>query len=144
MSIDRTQWITAREAAQRLRVTERMIGHYAADGKLRTYRAGRRVWYSVADVDALASSLRADLRIAPVSQQDVNNEALQSLRNFSEAQERFAEEQRRQGARQEDIYNRLERIEAQTKPRGPTWQQVIIVAVVLLIIGGIILAYLLR
>lgn len=132
MSIDRTQWITAREAAQRLHVTERMIGHYARDGKLATQRAGRRVWYSVADVEALAGNLQSDLRIAPYTRQDVTEEAFRTIRNISESQERIERRQENISSRQEDIYSRMERIEAGQRPRGPTWQQVFIVAIFLL------------
>ena len=143
MSIDRTQWITAREAAQRLHVTERMIGHYARDGKLATQRAGRRVWYSVADVEALAGSLQSDLRIAPYTRQDVTEEAFRTIRNISESQERIEQSLARRDKRQEDIYSdlssRLERMEAGQRPRGPSWQQVIIAGIVILAI--VALAY---
>ena len=43
---------------------------YARDGKPATQRAGRRVWYSVADVEALAGNLQSDLRVAPYTRQD--------------------------------------------------------------------------
>ena len=149
MSIDRTQWITAREAAQRLHVTERMIGHYARDGKLATHRAGRRVWYSVADVEALAGNLQSDLRVAPYTRQDVTEEAFRTIRNISESQERVERQQEdiysQQGkiySRQEDIYNRVERIEANQRPRGPTWQQVFIATVLILAVVAIVYGFL--
>lgn len=142
MSIDRTQWITAREAAQRLHVTERMIGHYARDGKLATQRAGRRVWYSVADVEALAGSLQSDLRIAPYTRQDATEEVFRNIRNLSEGQERIERYQEREEAERgqfrNDLYSRLERIEANQRPRGPTWQQVIIVGIVILAIVAVV------
>ena len=145
MSIDRTQWITAREAAQRLHVTERMIGHYARDGKLATQRAGRRVWYSVADVEALAGNLQSDLRVAPYTRQDVTEEAFRTIRNISEGQERIERRQEDIYSRQDDIYgqqretnSRLDRIEQ----RGPTWQQVFIATVLILAVVAIVYGFL--
>ena len=142
MSEERAQWMTAREAAKRLRVTERMIGHYARDGKLETYREGRRVWYSVASVENLASKLQTPLRSTQITRQDVNEEAMRSLQKYSEAQQTMLEEQQRQGRTQEDMISRLDRIERLAQPRGPTWQQVVFAAVVILAIAAVILGYL--
>ena len=134
--------MTAREAAKRLRVTERMIGHYARDGKLEVYREGRRVWYSVASVENLASKLQTPLRSTQITRQDVNEEAMRSLQKYSEAQQTMLEEQQRQGRTQEDMISRLDRIERLAQPRGPTWQQVVFAAVVILAIAAVILGYL--
>jgi Flp pilus assembly protein TadB len=123
-----------------------MIGHYARDGKLATQRAGRRVWYSIADVEALAGSLQSDLRIAPYTRQDVTEEAFRSIRNISEGQERIEQALTRRDKRQEDIYSdlssRLERMEANQRPRGPTWQQVIFWGIVILAIVAVAYGFL--
>ena len=141
MSEERANWMTAREAAKRLRVTERMIGHYARDGKLETYREGRRVWYSVVSVENLAAKLQTPLRSTQITRQDVNEEALRSIQKYSEAQQTMLEEQQRQGRTQEDMISRLDRIERLAQPRGPTWQQVALWLGVIGIIAAVVLAY---
>jgi hypothetical protein len=118
-----SEWMTAREAAKVLKVTDRMIGHYAAQGKLQIRREGRRVWYFSEDVQKLASELHTDLRPAQISRQDVNEGLVRYI-------------QERQQADQE-IIDRLGRIEAQiTQPapapaRGPSWQVIAALAIVL-------------
>ena len=140
--LTKREWITARDAAKQLRVTERMIGHYARDGKLQTYREGRRVWYSAADVEALAGALRADLRPAQISRQDANDEIIRYVRDRKEQDRNFLEVQQQMVSGQEDVVSRLDRIEQQLQqaPRGPTWQQVIILIVALVIFVVVVLA----
>lgn len=146
-------WMTAREAAKVLRVTERMIGHYANDEKIRTYREGRRVWYSREDVEKLAQALKTPLRAMQITAQDVNAEMIGYVRKREETDRQFLETQRElqeaqqamldtqsgltQGQR--EMLERLERIEQQVK-RGPTWQQVATIAVVALAI--VVIAFL--
>lgn len=119
------EWMTAREAAKLLKVTDRMIGHYAASGKLQVRREGRRVWYFSEDVQKLASELHTDLRPAQINRQDVN-----------EGMVRYIQE--RQQTDQE-IIDRLGRIEAQIiqtaqpQARGPSWQVIAALAIVLAI-----------
>lgn len=132
--------MTAREAAKILRVTERMIGHYANDEKIRTYREGRRVWYSREDVEKLAQTLKTPLRAMQITAQDVNAEMIGYVRKREEIDQQFLEAQRglQEGQQeltqgQREMLERLDRIEQQVK-RGPTWQQVATIAVVALAI----------
>lgn len=134
------QWMTAREAAKILRVTERMIGHYANDEKIRTYREGWRVWYSREDVEKLAQALKTPLRAMQITAQDVNAEMIGYVRKREEIDQQFLEAQRglQEGQQeltqgQREMLERLDRIEQQVK-RGPTWQQVATIAVVALAI----------
>ena len=134
------QWMTAREAAKILRVTERMIGHYANDEKIRTYREGRRVWYSREDVEKLAQALKTPLRAMQITAQDVNAEMIGYVRKreeidrqITEAQRELQEGQQELTQGQREMLERLERIEQQVK-RGPTWQQAATIAVVFLAI----------
>jgi hypothetical protein len=68
MTNDET-WLTAAQAAKILRVTERQVNRYGADGRLRTQRAGRRVSYLASDVARLADELQVDKRPLPVPRQ---------------------------------------------------------------------------
>jgi DNA-binding transcriptional MerR regulator len=122
-----SEWMTAREAAKLLRVTERMIGHYAAQGKLQVKREGRRVWYFSEDVQKLAGTLQTDLRPQQISRQDVNQGLIQYIQESQQTGQQLLE--------------RLDRIEAQLgqpekvqpQPRGPSWQVVATLAIVLAI-----------
>lgn len=134
------QWMTAREAAKILRVTERMIGHYANDEKIRTYREGRRVWYSREDVEKLAQALKTPLRAMQITTQDVNAEMIGYVRKREEIDRQITEAQRglQEGQQeltqgQREMLERLERIEQQVK-RGRTWQQAALIALVALAI----------
>lgn len=125
------EWMTAREVARLLKVTERMIGHYAAQGKLRTRREGRRVWYYSEDVQKLAGTLHADLRIAQTTREDVNR----AMVDYIQDRQRVDRE----------MLDRLQRIEErldQPSPpaeRGPSWQ-LVATLVLVLAIGLIVLA----
>jgi hypothetical protein len=139
MSIEQQkQWLTARESARILRVTERMIGHYADQNKLRTRREGRRVWYLAEDVEKLARDLRADLRQLQTTRQDVNEELAGYIRERKETDRQFLETQA-------DISERVRRIEERVNqpfPRqsGINWQTVALVfGVILLLIGAFFL-----
>lgn len=118
-----SEWMTAREAAKVLRVTDRMIGHYAAQGKLKVRREGRRVWYFSEDVRTLASELRTDLRPAQITRQDVNEGLVRYIQERQQTDH--------------DIIERLQRIESQlnqpSPARGPSWQLVVTLAIVLAI-----------
>ena len=134
-------WMTAREAAKLLRVTERMIGHYANDGKLGTYREGRRVWYSREDVEKLAQTLRADLRPTQLTTQDVNSEMMRYVRNREEADRRISEAQQalREGQQeltqgQREMLERLDRIERQVKQRWAWWQIALVVLAIVVVV----------
>src|SRR4051812_11743309 len=76
MSDDTAQWLTTKEAARILRVTERMVGHYEADVKLKSRRIGRRVFYDAESVAQLAADLRVDVRPQIVRREDVNQELI--------------------------------------------------------------------
>lgn len=47
--------LTSREAAQRLRISERSLWQLAKDGRLPVVRLGRSVRYSISDLQALIS-----------------------------------------------------------------------------------------
>lgn len=53
--MDIRRFATRREAAERLRVTERTIDRWTRAGRLKTVRVGRLVRYELTDIDALAS-----------------------------------------------------------------------------------------
>ena len=129
MSDEHNQWLTAREAAQLLHVTERMIGHYAVQGKLQTRREGRRVWYWSEDVQKLARELRTDIRPQQLTRQDTY-----------EGLVRYVQER---GQKDQEIIDRLDRIETrldqpapapQPQPRSPSWQTIAALALVLAIV----------
>lgn len=60
-------YIPVEEASQLLRVTPRQVNRYGSGDKpkLRTRRAGKRVFYHREDVEALADELDAAHRLAP-------------------------------------------------------------------------------
>ncbi len=60
-------YIEVDEAAQILRITPRQVNRYGNDGRIRTKRAGRRVFYLRTDVEALAEELDVDHRPSPKS-----------------------------------------------------------------------------
>jgi len=120
-----SEWMTAREAAKVLKVTERMIGHYGIQGKLQMRREGRRVWYFSEDVQKLAAELRTDIRPQQITRQD----ASEALITYVQKREQTDQE----------VLERLGRIEAQLdRPavpqppqRGPSWQVIAALAIVL-------------
>lgn len=140
MSIERrSEWMTAREAAKLLRVTERMIGHYAKNGKLHTRREGRRVWYLSEDVQKLAAELQTDLRPTQITRQDVNEEMVKYISDRRQIDQ--------------DVLDRLQRIEDKVnqpqpapvlppQPRGPSWQTITLALIVLAIVLVVFLAVL--
>lgn len=125
------EWMTARDAAKLLHVSERMIGHYAKNGKLHTLREGRNVWYSTADVQKLAQSLRADLRQTQITRQDVNEELIGYIRSRKETDQQFLETQQGMDERLRRIEERIS--QPPTKPSGPNWQVIATLAIVLAI-----------
>lgn len=138
MSDERSQWLTTREAAQLLKVTDRMVGHYAVQGKIRTRREGRRVWYYSEDVQKLAQSLRVDLRPQHITRDDVNQAMIDYVRNRQETDREVLDRLQR-------IEQRLDQPPAPTPQpqRGPSWQVVATLAIVLAILG-IVLVIVLR
>jgi len=92
MTNDET-WLTAAQAAKILRVTERQVNRYGADGRLRTQRAGRRVSYLASDVARLADELQVDKRPLPVPRQQgdgalISPQMARYIQEQSEAQKR--------------------------------------------------------
>ena len=65
------EWISSKTAQDRLGRSERQIRNYVTAGKLRTRFRGRRIEYSSADIDALASELHTDDRPRVPEQQIV-------------------------------------------------------------------------
>jgi DNA-binding transcriptional MerR regulator len=122
-----TEWMTAREAAKLLKVTERMVGHYGTQGKLQVKREGRRVWYFSEDVQKLAGTLQTDLRPATITRQDASEALITYVQKREQTDQQLLE--------------RLDRIEAQlqqpapapAQPRGPSWQTIATLAIVLAI-----------
>ena len=131
MSNGTSQWMTAREAAKVLRVTERMIGHYAKNNQLRTRREGRRVWYLAEDVQTLAQSLHTELRQQQITRQDVNEEVIGYIRSRKETDRQFLETQQGMDERLRRIEERIN--QPPTKPSGSNWQLIATLAIVLAI-----------
>ena len=131
MSNGTSQWMTAREAAKVLRVTERMIGHYAKNNQLRIRREGRRVWYLAEDVQTLAQSLHTELRQQQITRQDVNEEVIGYIRSRKETDRQFLETQQGMDERLRRIEERIN--QPPTKPSGSNWQLIATLAIVLAI-----------
>ena len=131
MSNGTSQWMTAREAAKVLRVTERMIGHYAKNNQLRTRREGRRVWYLAEDVQTLAHNLNTELRQQQITRQDVNEELIGYIRSRKETDRQFLETQQGMDERLRRIEERIN--QPPPKPSGPNWQLIATLAIVLAI-----------
>src|SRR5215212_7523353 len=143
-----SEWMTAREAAKLLRVTDRMIGHYATQGKLQVRREGRRVWYFSEDVQKLASELRTDLRPAQITRQDANEELIRYIQERGQHDQEFLEAQEQTIKAQQETNERLARIERflaapPLRQRGLSWQLVTTLAIVLAI-ALVVLAIVLR
>ena len=133
MSIEpQKPWITAKEAARILRVSERQVGNYAKRGDIAVLRHGRNVRYSSEDVAKLAdtlesNSLRHEL---PAARQEANEQLVRYVQERAQIDQQYLETQR-------DIAQRLERIaqriEQPPKPSGPDWKIVSVLALVLAI-----------
>jgi DNA-binding transcriptional MerR regulator len=133
-----SEWMTAREAAKVLHVTDRMVGHYAAQGKVQVRREGRRVWYSSDDIQKLASELRTDIRPAQITRSDVNDELIRYIQERGRHDEEFLEVQELMVKAQQETNARLARIERflaapPLRYRRPSWQTVATLALVLAI-----------
>jgi DNA-binding transcriptional MerR regulator len=135
------EYISAKEAAKLLKVSERQINYYGHNGQIQIQRAGRRVLYHAGDVARLAEQLQVDIRPQQITRSDVNEELIRYVRERGKRDQEFSEEQRK-------ISERLERIEQQLnqpppKPIGPSWQQLIFAIGILLLIA-LILAFVFR
>jgi DNA-binding transcriptional MerR regulator len=127
------EYISAKEAARLLKVSERQVNYYGHNGQIRIQRAGRRVLYHAGDVARLAAQLQVDIRPQQITRSDVNEELISYVQERRQRDQEFLEEQRK-------IAEQLGRIEAklnqpQPKPSGPTWQQLIFAIGILLLIG---------
>ncbi|MDQ5852144.1 MAG: helix-turn-helix domain-containing protein [Chloroflexota bacterium] len=58
-------YITVQEAAAILKLSTRMVNKYGHEGKLQTRKAGKRLLYRRADVQALAEELAVDVTLPP-------------------------------------------------------------------------------
>ncbi len=132
------EYISAREAAVRLRVTERQVNYYGHNGQLRTQRIGRRVAYHAGDVARLAEQLQVDIRPQQITRQDANEHIIRYVQERGQLDQEFLEAQRQ-------IAGRLARIEEQlTRPAsGPSWQLIATLAIVLAL-ALVVLAILIR
>ena len=80
------EWLTARQAAERLKVTERHVHRLADDGKIERKSLGpRRMLFRARDVDHLAEELMVDLKPEPVKRDQTALAALETLRRGNEA-----------------------------------------------------------
>ena len=79
MSFTDDEYITAEQAAQILRVTDRQARRYAASGQVQSKRAGARVLLHRADVERLANELHAYERPPPTPQIVPQGELLQTI-----------------------------------------------------------------
>src|SRR5215212_549839 len=88
-------WLTAAQAAKILRVTERQVNRYGADGRLRIQRAGRRISYLASDVAKLADELQVDKRPVSLTRRrdgpPIPSEMVRYVQEQSEAQKRTAD-----------------------------------------------------
>ena len=127
------EYISAKEAARLLKVSERQVNYYGHNGQIRIQRLGRRVLYHAGDVERLAQQLQVDIRPQQITRQDVNEELIRYVQEREQRDQEFSEGQR-------NISERLERIEQklnqpQPKPSGPSWQQLIFALVAILIVA---------
>ena len=126
-------WLTAADAAKILRVTERQVNRYGADGRLRTQRTGRRVTYLASDVAHLADTLQVEKRPLLLSRKQDNPQIPQEMVRYvqeqSEAQKRTAD--------------RLDSIERQIKEPArlalPRWLIIGAAVLVFVVIATLIL-----
>ena len=58
-------YITVQEAAMMLKLSTRMVNKYGHEGKLQTRKAGKRLLYRRAGVQALAEELAVDVTLPP-------------------------------------------------------------------------------
>ena len=135
------EYISAKEAARLLKVSERQVNYYGHNGQIRIQRLGRRVLYHAGDVERLAQQLQVDIRPQQITRQDVNEELIRYVQDREQRDREFSEGQR-------DISERLERIEQklnqpQPKPIGPSWQQLIFALVAILIVA-LVLVFIFR
>jgi hypothetical protein len=131
-------WLTAAQAAKILRVTERQVNRYGAEGRLRTQRAGRRVSYLAADVARLADELQVDKRPLPVPRQHGDGSLI------SPQMARYIQEQ---SEAQRATANRLEGIERRLSEPArlalPRWLIIgAAILVVLVVLTFILVVYL--
>lgn len=127
--LTKREWMTAKEAARVLKVTDRMVNHYGHNGQIRTQRAGRRVMYHVGDVEALAGSLQVDLRPQHITRNDAGEQMVQYIRQREQADQEILESLRRLP----EMDERIRRIEEHQNrpPRGPSWQLILVLLIVL-------------
>lgn len=126
-------WLTAADAAKILRVTERQVNRYGADGRLRTQRTGRRVTYLASDVAHLADTLQVEKRPLLLSRKQDNPQVPQEMVRYVQEQ---SEAQRRTA-------DRLDSIERQMKEPArlalPRWLIIGAAVLVFVVIATLIL-----
>lgn len=135
---DSANYITAKEAAALLKVSERQVHHYGVSGKIATVRAGRRLLYNPDDVEALAQQLRVDIKPLVIRKDDVSAQMARYIVERKEYDETIMQTQRDMQQTQAEMRDELAQIRATlsepTKPRGPSWQVVAVLALVLAIV----------
>lgn len=125
------EYISAKEAAKLLKVSERQVNYYGHNGQIRIHRAGRRVLYHVGDVERLAQQLQVDIRPQQITRSEVNEELIRYVQERGKRDQEFSEGQRKIAEQLATIGERLDAL--QTKPSGPPWQVIVILAIVLAI-----------
>ena len=127
-------WLTAAQAAKILRVTERQVNRYGADGRLRTQRAGRRVSYLASDVARLADELQVEKRPLALSRRQDSAAIPQEMIRYTQEQ---SEAQKQTAARLEGIERKLAE---PARLALPQWLIIGIVVVVVVLVVILILA----
>lgn len=130
---ERQNWLTAAQAAQVLKVTQRQVNRYGALGRLSTKRVGRRVLYLASDVAQLADDLQVDTRPLPAPRSDggalLPPELVRHLADEAESRRRMGE--------------RLDRIERQIGEPArlalPRWLLIIIALAIVALFATFIL-----
>ena len=130
---DKQNWLTAAQAAQVLKVTQRQINRYGALGRLNTKRVGRRVLYLASDVAQLADDLQVDTRPLPAPRSEggalLPPELVRHLADEAESRRRMGE--------------RLDRIEQQIAEPArlalPRWLLIIIALAIVALFATFIL-----
>ena len=135
---DTANYITAKQAAALLKVSERQVHHYGVSGKIATVRAGRRLLYNPDDVESLAQQLRVDIKPMVIRKDDVSAQMARYIVERKEYDETMMQTQRDMQETQAEMRDELAQIRATlsepAKPRGPNWQVVAVLALVLAIV----------
>lgn len=135
------EYISAKEAARLLKVSERQVNYYGHNGQIRIQRAGRRVLYHAGDVVRLAQQLQVDIRPQQITRSDVNEELIGYVQERRQRDQEFLEGQRKIAEQLAQIQQRLDA--PAPKPAAPNWQLIATLAIVLAI-ALVVLAIVLR